>query len=99
MDDSPVDRRQAGGQMYICSECKQSIGPGIPCHLQTVKTRPKKYPKRRKKDKEDRWITIDQGGTGHEIVKQVKLCLGSKENVDLDKGTKTTRNQRAFGRM
>lgn len=64
--------------MYICQLCQDIIPARTPAHRFTLKTRPRTYPPRRdanpvsRKRKAKR--TVDPGGAGHEIVREITVC-------------------------
>lgn len=52
--------------MYICQICGTQTEPGVPCHIAPSEVRHATYPARREAN--------DPGGSGIEIVKEVRAC-------------------------
>ena len=61
--------------MFICDECGESSKKRVKPIRKIVETRKTKYPKRYITDyKTMKDICIDNGGSGWEIVKEIKTC-------------------------
>ena len=64
--------------MFLCTSCKKVIGPAISPQRVVLETRDKEYEFRKdafKVRKEGAWVRVsDQGGHGHETVKEVDMC-------------------------
>ena len=68
--------------MFICGACKKNTNPGDKAYRAVIETREKVYPERW----EERYhnglrdsVKIDNGGTGTEIVKEIRVgscCKG-----------------------
>ena len=56
--------------MYMCEHCQKQIAGNVPSKLITVATRQKTYPVRR----DAKGKPFDLGGTGYEIVREVRVC-------------------------
>ena len=52
--------------MYICEICNTQTGPLVPCNIMPVETREKTYTARSD--------VGDPGGSGHEIVRELRAC-------------------------
>lgn len=64
--------------MFICEECKESVGPGERPNRIPVGFRPATYPYREyanpRDTNADPYGTDDPGGKGMEIIKEVVRC-------------------------
>lgn len=59
--------------MFICQSCNKIIGPRVSPIIKVVETREKVYPNMPREDG-----TVEYGGVGWEIVKEIKLCSKCK---------------------
>lgn len=57
--------------MFICEGCNMVTKPGVKRQMVTIEARPKRYPARRKINRNG---SDDPGGEGHEIVREVRAC-------------------------
>ena len=65
--------------MYRCENCDTVPAPGTPSRQVAVKWRTREYPERTRdvpigRRGRSRRVTIDPGGTGREIVRELTLC-------------------------
>lgn len=66
--------------MYRCENCGTTVAPRTPTHQVVVRRRPKEYPTRSREVRgagRGRRVfhqTIDKGGEGHEIVREMTVC-------------------------
>jgi hypothetical protein len=62
--------------MYRCQEagCKNVSQPNQRAFYRVLATRERVYPERRMPGSEGGWKTVDPGGRGTEIVREIKVC-------------------------
>lgn len=65
--------------MYRCEKCDTVPSPGTPSRQVAVQWRPRDYPQRTRevpigRRGRSRQVTIDSGGSGREIVRELTLC-------------------------
>jgi hypothetical protein len=73
--------------MFRCDKCNAVVKPGTPTRNIIVQERTREYPERsepistRAAGRWQRHRTIDKGGAGHEIVRELKVCPACAEEV------------------
>ncbi len=65
--------------MFRCEKCDHVVEPGTPAQHVVVQRRPVEYPERReplsrRPGRQFRDKTVDKGGEGSEIVREMKVC-------------------------
>lgn len=63
--------------MFNCGKCTKPVGPGIQQRKVVVKTRRVSYPERLTSNK-----TVDPGGEGYEIVKEIAVCEQCESSLE-----------------
>jgi hypothetical protein len=56
--------------MFKCERCATQSSAKTPPHLFPIATRQKIYPARRDRS----GVLNDKGGTGHEVVREIRVC-------------------------
>lgn len=67
--------------MYVCEKCGRVSEPRVGMNKIVVETRPKTYPFRKEANRKIKELDIkphDRGGSGSEIVKEIKVCRTCK---------------------
>jgi len=60
--------------MYICEACARQIGPQVKAVALVVRKEPCVYPQRSYQRRGDKRPSVDRGGCGTRIVRQLKVC-------------------------
>ncbi len=61
--------------MFLCQFCNEQVPSGMPCNKIVVEKRVHRHPVREKWDEKKRkWILLDAGGTGLQIVREMVAC-------------------------
>ena len=62
--------------MFKCECCRKQIPAGVSSQHFPIETREKVYPSRYGKKGNGAHMLIDAGATGHETVREIKICPG-----------------------